>query len=596
MKRTEEYKKNKTIIDKRDSDPALNVTNKAFKNMTEKQRRAEERIKVIGATPDYFSDQKAKNIYNNSGITEGQKRELDIMNNGTPGTPGGDALDVLKNQINGVAPEQLDHETGPAMAKLIAAYEKDPKNSLKGLADVKRLLQGVGFMGGNSVNPDDYAGQVLLNYRDLNKDTMAVNSGKGELRTDAFAKNSVKDVLNRDEDKDAVGVSFGQMNARAKQMGVEFALEDNPDVQIGAGNTGKAALVMSSLIGDQINSIETAVNQKMSKILSTPKEDFAKENISEEDYKNANSVVSGQTKIAELQNRLDALESENPTTIVKISENETAKKAVRSEISQEQATVEAGTKAVKATVAGAENLDGLKAAQTRLKNNDLSNGLSLANTDIVYNGENDSEKRRVEYNGRQHEAIHKAGVTDEELTHESADALQSAQLIGKIPQSGGKRYANELGAMISNLETLKVDKGEIKKMIAEKINEWKVPNVQRVVETEKGDRDTETDIVEETAVPKEKKSFSSAENNSEDFNQAIEKLNKTVDVLNKSLTKINKVGSGAQPKKMSISDMNFFRSMFNGLKENNLSGDKAISEAMSPIEAMAINQENKKSV
>ncbi|MFZ2310179.1 MAG: hypothetical protein WAW11_01410, partial [Patescibacteria group bacterium] len=108
----------------------------------------------------------------------------------------------------------------------------------------------------------------------------------------------------------------------------------------------------------------------------------------------------------------------------------------------------------------ADKIAQLNTAKGRLMSGDVSN-LSLKNTDMVYKGANDSERRRNEYNSTQHEIMHSAGATNEAAVYEGSDALQSAKLAGRIPGAGGERYDVAMGKMIAEMEKAEASQEEM---------------------------------------------------------------------------------------------------------------------------------------
>lgn len=533
VKRRRDNEKNKKIIASREAAPALEITGKAFKSMTLKQKKAEDRVGVMAKDKDYFSDLGPGAIYRNDGISDDQKRWLTLLNKGGAGTNGEAALQNLVKQLNGTAgSKQLKDPEAVELAKLIAAFKKDEKNSINpsGLGQVEALLKN--RPGPADTNPDNYADKVLLNYKEFDKGKMIMNEGGGGLNIDTFASNSVKEPENRDENKDYVNASFAKINTKARAEGIDMEeLKMAPNANINKEQMGRVSLVMSMLIDDEIKALQAAGA-----------------GIKDKDLKAVNDSEIGK----------------------------------------------------------------LSAAKDRFVKNDLSK-LSLNNTDVIYKGNpahdldsetdseklkanNDSYKRRNEYNGIQHEAIHKSGAKNEEVTHYAADALQDAQLIGRIPGQKNKRYDRELGGTIAVLENLNYDKDAIKKIVAEQIGKWKVPNVQRVIETENGERDSITEITTTEERSKEV-AASGATVNTENFDKAIENFDKAIEKLTGSLNKpLGFSGKESASQSMSNSDKQFFRSMFTGLKKTISKDDKLIGDKLSPLGAMASKEEKPENV
>jgi hypothetical protein len=237
--------------------------------------------------------------------------------------------------------------------------------------------------------------------------------------------------------------------------------------------------------------------------------------------------------------------------------------------------------------ASAQKISQLNAAKSRLASGDIS-GMSLKNTDVVYKGETDSERRRNEYNTTQHENLHQYGAQNEEVVDKAAGALQEAKLVGRIPQSdaesGGKRYDEVLGSMIAKMEQSGNNSEVISDAIADQIRKWQVPNAKRVIETEEGVRDSVKDSVADT----EEKPAADADKVAE----AIKKLSESLDKPLKSSTK-NK----DEEQNLSMDSKNFFRLMFRRFNETVSKGDVSINKTiegnLKPLSAMAVGEENK---
>jgi hypothetical protein len=223
-----------------------------------------------------------------------------------------------------------------------------------------------------------------------------------------------------------------------------------------------------------------------------------------------------------------------------------------------------------------EEISKLNVAKARLKKGDMT-GMSLKNTDIKYKGDTDSERRQAEYNTTQHELIHQAGAKNEGVVDRSAGELQENKLVGTIPNSGGQRYDDALGKMIAQMEKAGATEEAMVKAVTDQISNWKVPNAQRVVETEQGNRDTVTEVVSESNV-------ASASSNTDALS---EKIDNSIDKLISNLEKTSSNG-------MSARDKNFFSSKFNGLARTVKKSDSAISSKLTPLSAIAMQQEQDK--
>ncbi len=230
-----------------------------------------------------------------------------------------------------------------------------------------------------------------------------------------------------------------------------------------------------------------------------------------------------------------------------------------------------------------QQINQLNIAKARLQSGDLS-GLSLKNTDVVYKGETDSERRRNEYNTTQHETMHQYGANNEEAVDSAANALQEAKLIGRIPQSGGKSYVEVLGKMIADLEQKGSNSEAINQAVASQINKWSPSNAQRVMENENGTRENIKDVVVNTK--------SNVDGNA----MATEAINKLTD----SLEKTNKLSGDKNQEnegiKLSIPATNFFRTMFDRVRNTIKKDDMIITDKLKPLSAMAINTEKAKNI
>lgn len=566
--RFRKYNKDSKLIESRDKNPVFSVTGKALDNMTEKQKKAKAKVGIIANDKDYFKDLGKSGIYRKDGINDEQKRYLDIMNNSDSSDPTSEGYKALQNainQVNGtVGVKQLDNDEANSMAKLLAAYKKGGGN-MKGLNDLDNALRNAGGIssGTKSTDSSTLDKEVLVNYRDFDKNKMIINEGKGKLEYDAFAKNSAKNPEDRDLSKDYVGASFAQINTRARDMGIDVKLDAAPGATLEKSQVGKVGLIMSSLIDDEIKALESSINQEAS---------------------NSPAIKASQDKIKNLQQELGGIEKS--TSVSDIARSNEIKRSISGE--------EKNIETEKASLLGSDKLSNLKAAKNRFVKNDLSE-LSLNNTDILYKGENDSDKRREKYNTTQHENMHKAGAKNEELTHESADALQDSRLIGRIPGTD-KRYDTELGSMIGQMEAIKIDPALIKQAVAEKIGSWQVSSAQRTLEIEKGSRQT----VSESVAESEKESGAKSDtkepvDHTEHFanlNKNIAKLNNTVDKLSSTVGKIgSSKTSGDTRTNMSASDAKFFRTMFEKLGKKI---EKIPVTNVKPITAMTIDEESGK--
>ncbi len=236
------------------------------------------------------------------------------------------------------------------------------------------------------------------------------------------------------------------------------------------------------------------------------------------------------------------------------------------------------------TVSGnvnSEKISQLNESKKRLASGDLS-GIKLKNSDITYKGDNDSEKRSAEYNSTQHEIMHGAGAKNEELVYDSADALQSNKLIGRIPGTN-QNYDTEIGKLIASMEKSQATQAATMQAVTSKIDGWKVSNAQRVVETENGQRDSVSDTT------------SIVNNTTESGDKAIEigGLDKFEESLDKFVSSIDKqkfakgtntAGTKSVEFDPSIKFRNFMSSI---AKKQNKADDKNTTILKTPLAKMA---------
>lgn len=563
--RFRKYNKDKKIVENRDGSPIASVTGKALTNMTEKKKKAESQVKVMANDTEHFSDLGKGGIYNKNGINDSQKRYLDIMNNSDSSNPTSDGYKALQNaihQVDGTAGvKQLNNDEAHDMAKLLAAYKKGG-GTMKGLNDLDNALKAATGVsaGAKSTNSDTLGDKVLVNYRDFDEKKMALK-GKGQMEYNSFAQNSLKGASERDISKDYVGASFSKINDRAKDLGVDLQLETAPGATIDKSQIAKISTVMASLIDDEIKALESSANSEVA---------------------NNSTIKASQNKIKQLQKDLGGIK--DPNSIEGINKSN----QIRAAINNEQQTINKET----AGLDSVKKVNQLKAAKDRFDKKDLST-LSLNNTDVSYRKRSTSDQRREKYNTTQHENMHKAGAKNEELTHESADALQDARLIGRIPGTN-KRYDTELGSMIGQMEAIKIDPAAIKQAVAEKISGWQVSSAKRTMEIEQGARQTVSESVAESS--SSSTSVKEPADHTEhlaNLSKTINNLNKTVDKLSSSVGKMSNGASNSNDNKasMSVSDANFFRRMFNNL---NKKIEKIPVTNVKPITAMMIDEESDK--
>jgi len=477
---------------------AYEVTTGAMKNMTKKKKAAQDWVKSVANNPnaDYLENTGGKgSIYSSAGLSEVSKKRYDELNAG--GADANRATANLVTEVSRVGRGSLSPEKLEELSKSLAAYQKggdtiDPTT----LGQLSAALTA----RSQTLNPDNFTGSVLTQYKKLGSNVDRVDKGNGALKLNTFATNSAKSPVDRNSRKDIVGASFGKINEEAKKMGMGDILDE------AEGATQK-------IDGSKM----TQVNQVLSKIID-------------------NEIASLET----VANNVNSTAAEKASATTKIKEANVSKE--------------------------------------RINSGKLS-GLAMENTDVVYKG-TDSEKRKSKYNLNQHEIMHNSGAKNEEIVYDSADALQSAGLIGRIPKSNGQSYDQEIGKMIADMEKQNLDPNAIRQAVASQIDGWQVPNAQRVIETENGERDTVKDLAPEAS----EKSY-----DSEKVVDAIEKLTEVV-----GKQKGSQGGGSSNKIDFDIPAQNFLRSRLKDVQDATEKGSEVIAENLKPLEAIAASEESKK--
>jgi hypothetical protein len=463
-------------------------TKEAIKDVTKKKKQAKDWVNGAANATDTIDTMKKGEIYSGAGLSENWKNRFEEMNKGDATSM--QAIDSMVNEIGALAATGTNDDKLEAFAKAIAAFKgKDGDVNPGTLGKIEAALSASGF------SPASFAGKVSTQYRQANSSYIEdVKDGSGSMQYDAFAKNSTKPTSERSQEKDIMGASFGKINDKAKELGVDYSLDAAAGVnqKIDGEKLSGLSKIMEALIDDEIKALE-------------------------------------QTGVA----------------------------------------------------ANSANIAKLNAAKARFAAGDVSS-MSLKNTDVVYKGETDSEKRRNEYNTTQHETMHQFGAENEEAVDYGASALQEAKLVGKVsgdPENSGKRYDEVLGGLIAKLEQAGASQETMAKAITDQVSKWQTPNAQRVVETEAGERETVTDVLgkkTETEQP---------EVNMEKVEQAINKMS---DKLSGT-----KVSNGPQrvSATMSNEDRQFFIRHFESLKKKVEKSGNVLSGKISPLSAVAANKE-----
>lgn len=464
-------------------------TKEAIKDVTKKKKQAKDWVNGVSNSSDTIATMKKGEIYSGAGLSETWKNRFEEMNKGDVTSM--QAINNLVSEIGSLNMTDADDKgKATAFAKAIAAFKsKDGDVNPGTLGKIEAALIAKGEA------PSDYNGKVSTQYRQANSSYIEdVKDGEGVMQYDTFAKNSAKPASERNKEKDIMGASFGKINDKAKELGVDYSLDAAAGVnqKIDGAKLSGLSKIMSSLIDDEIKALEQA----------------------------------------------------------------------------------GGT-------ANSANIAKLNAAKARFAAGDISS-MSLKNTDVVYKGETDSEKRRNEYNTTQHETMHQYGAENEEAVDYGAKSLQEAKLVGKVsgdPENSGKRYDEVLGGLIAKLEQAGASQETMAKAITDQVSKWQTPNAQRVIETEEGERETVTDVLGkkgETEQP---------EVNMEKVEQAINKMS---DKLAGT-----KVSSGPQKVSatMSNEDRQFFIRHFESLKKKVEKSGNVLSGKISPLSAVAASKE-----
>lgn len=231
----------------------------------------------------------------------------------------------------------------------------------------------------------------------------------------------------------------------------------------------------------------------------------------------------------------------------------------------------------------------LQAIKGRLQDgSDLSN-LRMTNSDVEYLGETDTAKRVAKYNTIQHEQIHSV-VKDEALTIRAAGELQDAKLIGRIPGTN-QRYDTEIAKMMSNMISAGMGHTQIGNAIGEQIDRWKVPNVQRVLESESGARSSMAKEVNTNGgtTPPPVVPPAPSPNLERAIDNLTSSLNEAASTFSAPTSTSTTTPEYVQTTTMSNADTSFFRKMFRDLKSEVVD---AIGEDASPVSVMASRENN----
>jgi len=226
---------------------AFETTNKAFSSMTKKKKAAQNWVKLAANDSNYLENIGDKgNIYSSAGVSEVWKKRLDEMNGGSA-----DGTKTIDNMVNEVSNKNLDSNKLIELAKLIAGYEKG--GAAVNPATLGRLKNALIAKG---QDPAQYANQVLTQYKKVGSD-MELKSGSGGLQYDTFAKNVANEAS-----KNIMGVSFAKVNARAKDLKLDGAVNLKASAGINQNISGSGfnalSMTMSSLINDELKSLQSA--------------------------------------------------------------------------------------------------------------------------------------------------------------------------------------------------------------------------------------------------------------------------------------------------------------------------------------------------
>jgi hypothetical protein len=183
--------------------------------------------------------------------------------------------------------------------------------------------------------------------------------------------------------------------------------------------------------------------------------------------------------------------------------------------------------------------------------------------------------------------MHQAGAQNEELVSDSADMLQQAKLIGRIPGTE-QRYDQEIGRLIATMEKNQAGADDIRNAVAKQVDSWTPSNASRVLETETGKRDSESGAVPIVGV------------DNTAMVETLKRLDSTLDHLqnpSKGLAGSNPAAN--QLTKMSSDDRNFFIRSFDRLKKTADKNEEALvhhidkGKEISPLVSRAGNEELK---
>jgi len=290
LKRAQKNEKNKKIVNGKDvlgystgGPIAFDRTDKAMGNMTKNKKAAQDWVKIASKNDVTLENMGKGNVYSSAGISETWKRRLDELNNGGPESD--EAITKMSSEIT--TGGKLNDKQLTEIAKVISAYEK--KGEVSNPATLGKLKNAL-ITNDPKYNPDNFTDQVSAQYRKVG-DGMEVKAGSGNLQFDTFAKNSAKLPTDRNSSKDIMGASFEKINNKAKELGVDYELDEaaGANQKVDGAQLSNLSKVMSGLIDDEIKGLQAVggdINSQKISQLNTAKSRLDKGDISGLSLKN----------------------------------------------------------------------------------------------------------------------------------------------------------------------------------------------------------------------------------------------------------------------------------------------------------------------
>lgn len=207
----------------------------------------------------------------------------------------------------------------------------------------------------------------------------------------------------------------------------------------------------------------------------------------------------------------------------------------------------------------------LKAAKDGLFSDNLK-ALKLVNSDVKYDGVNDSEKRINHYASIVHENIHGAGAKSETLTEESALKLVNAKLYGNNPETK-VGYDQEIGRLIAKMEQAGNNEDEIRQAVDSEIGKYSGSPAQSVLAKENGQQQTLSEAVPDL---NEVKEFDSG-----NLGEIFSSLKNQISSLDNSVKSLADEGLN-----LSAETTAQYKNNFNNLSKDVMAGDQKVVDML----------------